>query len=207
MRLPVLCVSRSGSPPGPGWTSRTRFLAPRSVRPITWRSSWRGTPTARIDTDAVDHAPTAHDTDGHVLLPFHLDIASPKRYVPDGSLREGAAAAGTASTVGAGNAVAVLHAGTRAWMAAWDPGDVKPHLLPSIRRPDRVAHVHVSGPRADGAVHLPVGAGSTDLDDVFAPLVETRRSGTASVEVFTYDFEYLRASRHHVVSRLDGAPR
>ena len=222
----------------------------------------------RIDTGAVDRAATAHDIDVHVHLPFHLDIASPKRYVRDGSLREVAAAVETASTVGAGNAI--LHAGTRAWMAAWNPEEVKPHLLSSIRRLDRVAHehgvelcvenlpsdvfslredfptllertdasvcldtghalregwdetgigeyvadpanrvahVHVSDPRADGAVHLPVGSGSTDFDDVFAPLVETGWSGTVSVEVFTYSFEYLRASRDHVVSILDGARR
>lgn len=219
---------------------------------------------SRIDTDAIDRAATTNDIDIHVHLPFYLDIASPKRYVREGSLREVIAAIETASDIGAGNAI--LHAGTRAWMAAWDPRDVKPHLHSSIQRltqvandhdmelcvenlpsdfytlrddfptlleqtdasvcldtghalregwsegeigeyiaekTNRVAHIHAADPREDGAVHLPIGAGSTDFSQIFTPLIETTWSGTISVEVFTYNFEYIRASRDHVSSVLD----
>lgn len=219
---------------------------------------------SRIDTDAINRAASTHGMDINVHLPFHLDIASPKQYVRDGSVREVRAAIETASSINADNAV--LHAGTRAWMAAWDPEDVKPNLISSIQRlnqvasnndidlcvenlpsgfytlrddfstllertdasicldtghalregwdedeigeyivdtTNRVRHIHAADPREDGAVHLPIGAGSTDFSDIFAPLIENNWSGTISVEVFTYNFEYLQASRDHVVSILD----
>jgi sugar phosphate isomerase/epimerase len=223
---------------------------------------------SRINTDAINHAASTHDLDIHVHLPFQLDIASPKQYVRDGSVREVIAAIETASTIGAGKAI--LHAGTRAWLDAWDPEDVKSHLLSSIQRLTQIAndhgielcvenlpsgfytlrddfptllkqtdasvcldtghalregwsetgvgeyiadtmnqvtHIHVSDPREDGAVHLPIGAGSTEFSDIFTPLLETNWSGTVSVEVFTYNFEYLQASRDHIASILNkGAP-
>jgi sugar phosphate isomerase/epimerase len=218
---------------------------------------------SRIDTDAVNHAASNHDIDLHVHLPFHLDIASPKQYVRDGSIREVIAAIETASGLGADNAI--LHAGTRAWMAAWDAEDVKPHLLSSIQRlnqvandndidlcvenlpsgfytlrddfptlleqtdanvcldtghalregwdeseigeyivdsANRVTHIHVVDPREDGTVHLPIGAGSTDFSEICVPLTELNWSGSISVEVFTYNFDYLQASRDHVASLL-----
>ena len=95
---------------------------------------------SRINTDAINHAASTHDLDIHVHLPFQLDIASPKQYVRDGSVREVIAAIETASTIGAGKAI--LHAGTRAWLDAWDPEDVKSHLLSSIQRLTQVANDH-----------------------------------------------------------------
>jgi len=254
-----------------GFVTQTGMDVPETVRQAGRRSFDHvevlmegAADRSRIDSDAIDQAASTHDTDVHVHLPFHLDIASPKQYVRDGSVREVIAAIEAASNLGAGNAI--LHAGTRAWTAAWDPEDVKPHLLSSIQRlhriatdhglelcvenlpsgfytlrddfptllertdvslcidtghalregwneaeigeyiaepANRVAHVHVSDPREDGAVHLPIGAGSTDFTDIFTPLKETNWSGTISVEVFTHNFEYLEASRDHVTSILD----
>lgn len=214
---------------------------------------------SRLDPDAVKRAATEHGVDVHVHLPWYLDIASPKKHVREGSIREVEEAIKVAAEAGAGKAI--LHAGTRAWMAAWEPEDIKPQLLSSIRRLDdvarknsvelcvenlpsefytlrkdfptllsetdssvcldtghalregwdetevgafivdpanRVSHVHLADPREDGAVHLPLGAGSTDFEELLAPVGESDWSGTVSVEVFTSNFDYLAASKRHV---------
>lgn len=218
---------------------------------------------SQLDPHAVQRAAASNEVNIHVHLPFHLDVASPKEHVREGGVREVEAAIETAATAGAGKAV--LHAGTRAWLAAWDPEDVKPHLRRSIRHlngvaedqsvelcvenlpsgfftlredfphlleetdasvcldtghalrdgwdesevgefvadpTNRVSHFHLSDPREDGAVHLPLGSGSTDFETLLRPIAESDWSGTASVEVFTYDFEYLAVSKRHVDNHL-----
>lgn len=214
---------------------------------------------SRFNPNTVKQVATEHGVNVHVHLPWYLDISSPKEHVREGSIREVEEAIEVAAEAGAGKAV--LHAGTRAWMAAWDPEDIKPQLLTSIRRLDdvarensvelcienlpsgfytlredfptllsetdssvcldtghalregwdeaavgafisdpanRVSHIHLADPRADGAVHLPLGAGSTDFEALLTPVGESDWSGTVSVEVFTTNFDYLAASKRHV---------
>jgi len=66
-------------------------------------------------------------------------------------------------------------------------------------RGDRVSHVHVNDARVDADEHVPTGSGTTDFATALAPL---RRGweGTLSIEVFTFDFDYLEISKR----KLDG---
>lgn len=81
--------------------------------------------------DALDDA----ELDLLVHLPFGgVDIGSPFEHVREGSVREIEAALDAAADLGAEKAV--LHGETDAWRAAWNPADLRPHLLESIRRLD-----------------------------------------------------------------------
>src|SRR5687768_3143435 len=61
---------------------------------------------------------------------------------------------------------------------------------------DRLAHVHVSDNRGGAAdLHLPLGAGSIDWKGHVRLLKEHGWDGTVTLEVFSRDREYLRASR------------
>lgn len=214
---------------------------------------------SRLDADVVNESVASNDVDLHAHLPFHLDVASPKEHVREGSIKEVEAAIETAAAAGAEKAV--LHAGTQAWLAAWDPEYVKSNLIQSIRHLDevaeayemelcvenlpsgfftlredfprllaetdasvcldtghvlregwdeaeigeyvansdhRVSHLHLADPREDGAVHLPLGSGSTEFETLLRPVTESDWSRTASIEVFTYNFDYLAASKRHV---------
>ncbi|UPV74610.1 sugar phosphate isomerase/epimerase [Halorussus limi] len=58
---------------------------------------------------------------------------------------------------------------------------------------DRVSHVHVNDAREDADEHVPTGSGTTDFETALAPLREDW-TGTVSVEVYTFDFDYLELS-------------
>ena len=61
---------------------------------------------------------------------------------------------------------------------------------------DRLAHVHVSDNRGGAAdLHLPLGAGTIDWKGNIRLLKEAGWDGTVTLEVFSRDREYLRASR------------
>lgn len=61
---------------------------------------------------------------------------------------------------------------------------------------DRLAHVHVSDNRGGAAdLHLPLGAGTIDWKGHIRLLKEAGWDGTVTLEVFSRDREYLRASR------------
>jgi sugar phosphate isomerase/epimerase len=61
---------------------------------------------------------------------------------------------------------------------------------------DRLAHVHVSDNRGGAAdLHLPLGAGSIDWRAHVRLLKENGWDGTVTLEVFSREREYLRASR------------
>ena len=61
---------------------------------------------------------------------------------------------------------------------------------------DRLAHVHISDNRGGAAdLHLPLGAGSIDWKGHAKLLKEHDWDGTVTLEVFSRDREYLRASR------------
>jgi len=64
---------------------------------------------------------------------------------------------------------------------------------------DRVSHVHVNDAREARDEHVPVGSGTTDFETALAPLREDW-SGTLSVEVYTFDDDYLALS----AEKLDG---
>lgn len=59
---------------------------------------------------------------------------------------------------------------------------------------NRVSHVHVNDGRADEDEHVPTGSGTTDFATALAPLAEGWE-GTLSIEVFTFDFDYVEMSR------------
>lgn len=61
---------------------------------------------------------------------------------------------------------------------------------------DRLAHVHISDNRGGAAdLHLPLGAGSIDWKGHARLLKERGWDATVTLEVFSRDREYLRASR------------
>ena len=61
---------------------------------------------------------------------------------------------------------------------------------------DRLAHVHISDNRGGaGDLHLPLGAGSIDWKGYARMLKEHGWDGTVTLEVFSRDREFLRASR------------
>jgi sugar phosphate isomerase/epimerase len=59
---------------------------------------------------------------------------------------------------------------------------------------DRVSHVHVNDARTDADEHVPTGSGTTDFATALAPLGDDW-DGTLSLEVFTYDFDFLELGR------------
>jgi sugar phosphate isomerase/epimerase len=67
-------------------------------------------------------------------------------------------------------------------------------------RGDRVSHVHVNDARVDEDEHVPTGSGTTDFGTALAPLADGWE-GTVSLEVYTYDFDYLEISKR----KLDAA--
>jgi sugar phosphate isomerase/epimerase len=61
---------------------------------------------------------------------------------------------------------------------------------------DRLAHVHVSDNRGGADdLHLPLGAGSVDWKEAIRNLKRAGWDGTVTLEVFSREREYLRASR------------
>jgi sugar phosphate isomerase/epimerase len=65
---------------------------------------------------------------------------------------------------------------------------------------DRVSHVHVNDARMDADEHVPTGSGTTDFRRIFEPVRAGEWTGTVSVEVFTFDRDYLQLSKQ----KLDG---
>jgi len=63
---------------------------------------------------------------------------------------------------------------------------------------DRIAHLHCHDVRRRGDTHIPVGSGEIDYDRVGRALSEAGFDGTATVEVFTDDEEYLALSAERV---------
>lgn len=59
---------------------------------------------------------------------------------------------------------------------------------------DRVSHVHVNDSREARDEHVPTGSGTTDFGTALAPLRDGW-AGTMSVEVYTFDFDYLELSK------------
>lgn len=66
---------------------------------------------------------------------------------------------------------------------------------------DRVSHVHVNDGRADEDEHVPTGSGTTDFATALAPLADGW-DGTLSIEVFTFDFDYVEMSRRKLHAAL-----
>ncbi len=63
---------------------------------------------------------------------------------------------------------------------------------------DRISHFHLNDTRQPQDEHLPFGAGNLNFAEILAPLQDDW-DGTLSLEVFTWDWEYLAMS----VDRLD----
>ncbi|WP_435174860.1 sugar phosphate isomerase/epimerase family protein [Halorussus sp. AFM4] len=60
-------------------------------------------------------------------------------------------------------------------------------------RGDRVSHVHVNDAREAADEHVPTGSGTLDFETALAPLREGW-TGTVSIEVYTFDFDYVALS-------------
>ncbi|WP_128476047.1 sugar phosphate isomerase/epimerase family protein [Halorussus pelagicus] len=71
-----------------------------------------------------------------------------------------------------------------------DPDEMADFLA---NRGERVSHVHVNDAREDADEHVPTGSGTTDFETALAPLREGWE-GTVSVEVYTFDEDYLALS-------------
>ncbi|WP_084156820.1 sugar phosphate isomerase/epimerase family protein [Haladaptatus cibarius] len=67
---------------------------------------------------------------------------------------------------------------------------------------DRISHIHVNDARGPADEHVPTGSGTLDLATALAP-VRDGWSGTVSVEVYSFDFDYLELSKR----KLDEAIR
>lgn len=65
----------------------------------------------------------------------------------------------------------------------------------------RVSHVHVNDGRADEDEHVPTGSGTTDFATALSPLADGW-DGTLSIEVFTFDFDYVEMSRRKLHAAL-----
>ena len=75
-----------------------------------------------------------------------------------------------------------------------------PLLLEAFGR--RLAHVHVSDNRGGGDdLHLPLGAGAIDWKEAIRSLKRAGWDGTVTLEVFSREREYLRASRRVWIER------
>ena len=66
-------------------------------------------------------------------------------------------------------------------------------------RRERVSHVHVNDSRVARDEHVPVGSGTIDFASALEPLA-AGWAGTFSIEVFTFDVDYLALSKR----KLDG---
>ncbi|WP_458187612.1 sugar phosphate isomerase/epimerase family protein [Haladaptatus sp. NG-WS-4] len=65
----------------------------------------------------------------------------------------------------------------------------------------RISHVHVNDARRAADEHVPTGSGTLDFETALSPLREGW-SGTVSVEVYTFDFDYLELSKRKLDSYL-----
>ncbi|WP_266077795.1 sugar phosphate isomerase/epimerase family protein [Haladaptatus caseinilyticus] len=64
---------------------------------------------------------------------------------------------------------------------------------------NRISHIHVNDARGPTDEHVPTGSGTLDFDIALEP-VRDGWSGTVSVEVYSFDFDYLELSKR----KLDG---
>lgn len=69
---------------------------------------------------------------------------------------------------------------------------------------DRVSHVHANDARGPQDEHVPTGSGTMDFTAAFEPLVESGWDGTVSLEVYTFDFDYLALSARKLDECLGG---
>lgn len=70
------------------------------------------------------------------------------------------------------------------------------------RHGDRIAHLHCHDVRRRGDTHLPIGSGDVDYGRVGEALSAAGFDGTATVEVFTDDAEYLALSAERLRAAL-----
>ncbi|WP_129117002.1 sugar phosphate isomerase/epimerase family protein [Halegenticoccus tardaugens] len=68
---------------------------------------------------------------------------------------------------------------------------------------DRISHVHLNDTRGPQDEHLPFGAGDVDFERIFAALPDDW-SGTLSLEVFTFAYDYVGASKERLDALLEG---
>ncbi|WP_435154408.1 sugar phosphate isomerase/epimerase family protein [Haladaptatus sp. DFWS20] len=64
---------------------------------------------------------------------------------------------------------------------------------------DRISHIHLNDARGPVDEHVPTGSGTLDFQTALEP-IRDGWSGTVSIEVYTFDFDYLELSKR----KLDG---
>lgn len=69
---------------------------------------------------------------------------------------------------------------------------------------ERVSHVHVNDARAAADEHVPTGSGTIDFAAALDPL-RSDWSGTLSLEVYTFDLDYLAWSKEKFEAAIAGA--
>ncbi|WP_129114369.1 sugar phosphate isomerase/epimerase family protein [Halegenticoccus tardaugens] len=67
---------------------------------------------------------------------------------------------------------------------------------------DRVSHLHLNETRGPRDEHLPFGSGTLDFEAVLAPLLDADWDGTASIEAYTFDADYLELSKRKLDALL-----
>ena len=67
----------------------------------------------------------------------------------------------------------------------------------------RITHVHVNDTRVEEDEHLPAGMGTLDFRTIFAPMNEKGWSGTISLEIFTYNYSYVKYAKEHIDGVFD----
>lgn len=72
-----------------------------------------------------------------------------------------------------------------------------------VEHRDRVSHVHANDAREARDEHVPTGSGTTDFRTIFDPLVDSEWDGTISIEVYTFDFDYLELGKRKLDECLD----
>lgn len=65
-------------------------------------------------------------------------------------------------------------------------------------RADRISHFHLNDTRVPEDEHLPFGSGTIEFDRILDALKREDWSGTLSLEVFTFDYEYVEMSKRRL---------
>ncbi|WP_224269282.1 sugar phosphate isomerase/epimerase family protein [Haloprofundus salinisoli] len=67
---------------------------------------------------------------------------------------------------------------------------------------NRISHVHLNDTRQAADEHLPLGAGDLDFERILGAFPDDW-TGTLSLEVFTFGFDYIETSKRHLDVLLD----
>ncbi|WP_101295739.1 sugar phosphate isomerase/epimerase family protein [Halegenticoccus soli] len=81
----------------------------------------------------------------------------------------------------------------------FEAGDIAAFLEAHL---NRVSHLHLNDTRGPRDEHLPFGSGTLDFPTALAPLFDADWDGTASLEVYTFDADYLELGKRKLDALL-----